>query len=124
MKKSQDKTRTIESVLLNGKKVAEIHRFVKNPERAFYMKRVNSKKHLMKIYNAYGIQKELFDKHLKEGDKVVIDEKDNERYLVSNVEDWIEYDFVKDHDGEQIFYPVDKMGTFTYKQKEAEEKTK
>lgn len=70
-----------------------------------YFKRVNRKKHYMRIVQGYGIQKEVFEKYLR-GRKgsVVINETDTGDKLVASIKTWIEHSSAANYgDGKQIF---------------------
>ena len=84
-----------------------------------FSKFVNPKKHLFRIYNAYGIQKDVFDKYLKGNlGKIVITEKGG-GVLESKISKWEEYGIVSNFgNGEQVFLPLRYMKDLASGQKE------
>jgi hypothetical protein len=92
-----------------GKMVGNLHEGV-------FRKVVDSRKHKMKILQAYGIQKVIFDDLKKNGcHQIQVYEKDKDTMHCSTIEDWSN-GIVQDYgDGLQIFLPI-KSWSLTSKQ--------
>lgn len=76
-----------------------------------YYKKVNSGKHKMRLFNGYGIQKEVFDKFLR-GKKgmIIIDETDTGARLKSDIKTWEEHSKSANYGEEkQVFLSVKYM---------------
>lgn len=72
-----------------------------------YYKEVNSKKHLMKIYNAYAISQDIVHElDIMETKKIRLREKDTGRIFEVSMDNFLDKAFVKDWDGKQYFLPL------------------
>lgn len=79
-----------------------------------YYKKVNSVKHKMRLFNGYGIQKEVFDKFLrgKKGE-IIIDETDTGARLKSDIKTWEEHSKSANYGEEkQVFLSVKYMEVY------------
>ena len=77
----------------------------KKNKKITFTKSVDSRKHKMRIFSGYGIQKDVYDKYLrgKEG-RIVFKEKDTGKYLVASIKTWGEHHSGQNFgDGKQIF---------------------
>jgi len=83
----------------------------------FFEKYVNPLKHFFRIYQAYGIQKVVFDKYLRNRKgKVIITERHG-RILESQIGLWEKFGIENNFgDGSQIFLPVKYMSNLSNKQ--------
>lgn len=71
-----------------------------------YYKMVNSDKHLMHIYNAYGISEEIIQKLQGRCDRIRLKEYDTDRIYEVPFETFFGKGFVKQWDGKQRFLPL------------------
>jgi hypothetical protein len=84
-----------------------------------FVKHVDPLKHKLRIFDGYGIQETVFgDLAFNDGFVVIIENK--ERYLVSQVKDWIQHGIIRvfnELDGKQRFLSTDPkfMQPFTDK---------
>jgi len=76
-----------------------------------FYKMVDSRKHFMRNFKAYGISEDAFQKLFVENcQKIKIKETDTGKVWLSNLKDWLDYKFVGNYGaGEQRFYPRAKM---------------
>lgn len=108
----------------NGKKVVEIALSYIDAEypkpigtlyitkgNRLYHKRVDSKKHKLRIFNGYGIQREVFDEYLRNRNgRVIIDETDTQMRLTADIKTWVEHGSNKNYgEGKQTFLPIKYM---------------
>lgn len=70
-----------------------------------FRKNVNSERHKMKIYDAYGVDEGVV-KELKNARLIVINEKDTGIKLECPFKIFIEKSFVRNYSGEQRFLPM------------------
>jgi hypothetical protein len=72
-----------------------------------YRRHADSKKHKMKLYDAYGIDEHII-RDLKERNctEVRIKELDTNKILSSTFSDWLQHGIVADHDSVQRFLPL------------------
>jgi hypothetical protein len=79
-----------------------------------FLKEVDSTKHKMRLFNAYGIQKDFFDKYLKgKKGKIFIYEIDLNRYLESDIKDWEEHGKYANYgSGRQMFLSLNYFKSF------------
>lgn len=93
---------TDDKLMLSGKVIGEV---IGNT----FHKVVDKKKHYMRMFDAYGIQEEVFDSLLEEYpnvNKVVIVEKGGKSYY-SQLSDWLNVGFVREFGyGKQRFLPI------------------
>ncbi len=78
---------------------------IKKPNEIIFKKAVISTKHKMRLFEGYGIQKDIFDKYLrgKKG-RIIIKEKDTGKVLVASIKTWQEHCAGANYgDGKQIF---------------------
>ena len=106
---------------LKGKKVEIMYdngRYLKNigtlyvfSKKRIYYKKVISTKHKMRLFDGYGIQKEVFDKYLRgKNGKIVINEIDTDIRLDSDIKDWEEKGRAANFGEEkQVFFSVKYM---------------
>lgn len=76
-----------------------------------FVKKVDSTRHKMKIFDGYGIQKDVYDKHLrgKQG-RIIIKERDTGKVLVASIKTWAEHHSGQNFgDGKQIFLSTKYM---------------
>jgi len=85
------KGKKIEVFYNNGKFDKNIGTLYIFPRKRIYYKKVISTKHKMRLFEGYGIQKEVFDKYLRgRVGKIVINEIDTDVRLDSDIKDWEE----------------------------------
>lgn len=78
-------------------------------KNGIYYKEVDSRKHKMKIYNAYAISEEILDELVKEEtsfSKIRLREKDTGKIYETDAMTFINRSFIKDWDGKQFFLPL------------------
>lgn len=83
----------------------------KEGDKKYFHKKVTRAKHLMRMFSAYGIQKEAFDKYLRGKDiTIVIEEEDTKDTLLSEVKDWEEHASYQNYGhGRQMFLSTKYM---------------
>lgn len=83
-----------------------------------FQKFVNPRKHFFRMYMGYGIQKEVFDKLLKNRKgRVIINEKGGKTFE-SSIKEWEKRGIEGDWgDGEQVFLPIRFMRDLNGRQK-------
>ena len=83
-----------------------------------YRKQVNSKKHKMKIYDAYGISSNIVVELEKEGcEEIRIKETDTEIIYRTSLDNFIKNGIERNFDGQQIFLPLKYFEVNNEKQK-------
>jgi hypothetical protein len=71
-----------------------------------YRKVVDSKRHKMKIYNAYGVDLEILEKMRGQCEKVRLLEKDTKNIYETSYESFLKNGIQKNYDGKQVFLPL------------------
>jgi len=77
-----------------------------------FEKQVVPKKHKMRIFNAYGIQEDVFQSELaeKRGEVIIKEKGGDNRVLKAQIRTWEKEGFVKNMgSGDQRFLRIDKM---------------
>lgn len=83
----------------------------KKSDKKYFHKKVTRSKHLMRMFEAYGIQKEAFNKYLRGKDiTIVIEEQDTSDTFLSHVRDWEEHASYQNYGhGRQMFLSIKYM---------------
>lgn len=72
-----------------------------------YRKKVDSVKHKMRMFNAYGIDKKIMLQLKELGcEEIRIKEVDTERVLSARMDDFLNNGIERSFDGDQVFLPV------------------
>lgn len=71
-----------------------------------YRKVVDSKKHKFRMFNAYGMDKEIMDKLSGQCDKVRLLEKDTKNIYETDFESFTKNGIQRNYDGVQVFLPL------------------
>jgi hypothetical protein len=74
-----------------------------------YLKKVIRSKHLMRMFMAYGIDKDVFDILEGECTEIRIKETDTGNYFRIPYKLWKDNQIIKDFDGKQSFFPLRKL---------------
>lgn len=84
-----------------------------------FRKQVSASKHLMKIYNAYALDKDIFEELMDDGCvEIRIKELESGKIYSTKPENFIEHALTKDYgDGVQMFLPLKFWEIDTNKQK-------
>lgn len=83
----------------------KVGRLYTKDKKVTFTKTVDSTRHKMRIFDGYGIQKDVYDKHLrgKQG-RIIIKERDTGKVLVASIKTWAEHHSGQNFgDGKQIF---------------------
>lgn len=89
----------------------KVGRLYTKDKKVTFTKTVDSTRHKMRIFDGYGIQKDVYDKHLrgKQG-RIIIKERDTGKVLVASIKTWAEHHSGQNFgDGKQIFLSTKYM---------------